>query len=67
VGSEMCIRDSNTSWQDSEEKEKNLNRFFPKLWYGWFGKGTQNKWQINNKFNKFIKKVLKKIKKQFRK
>jgi hypothetical protein len=57
----------NTSWQDSEEKEKNLNRFFPKLWYGWFGKGTQNKWQINNKFNKFIKKVLKKIKKQFRK
>lgn len=54
----------NTSWQDSEEKEKNLNRFFPKLWYGWFGKGTQNNWQINIKF---IKKILKKIKKQFRK
>lgn len=54
----------NTSWQDSEEKEKNLNRFFPKLWYGWFGKGTQNNWQINFKF---IKKILKKIKKQFRK
>lgn len=57
----------NTSWQDSEEKEKSLNRFFPKLWYGWFGRGTQNNWQINNKFNKFIKKILKKIKKQFRK
>jgi len=57
----------NTSWQDSEEKEKNLNRFFPKLWYGWFGRGTQNNWQINNKLNKFIKKILKKIKKQFRK
>jgi len=57
----------NTSWQDSEEKEKNLNRFFPKLWYGWFGRGTQNSWQINNQFNKFIKKILKKIKKQFRK
>jgi len=54
----------NTSWQDSEEKEKNLNRFFPKLWYGWFGRGTQNNWQINTKF---IKKILKKIKKQFRK
>ena len=54
----------NTAWQDSEEKEKNLNRFFPKLWYGWFGRGTQNNWQINNKF---IKKILKKIKKQFRK
>jgi len=57
----------NTSWQDSEEKEKNLNRFFPKLWYGWFGRGTQNSWQINNKLNKFLKKILKKIKKQFRK
>lgn len=57
----------NTSWQDPEEKEKNLNRFFPKLWYGWFGKGTQNNWQITNKFNKFIKKILKKIKEQFRK
>ena len=54
----------NTSWQDPEEKEKNLNRFFPKLWYGWFGKGTQNNWPINFKF---IKKILKKIKKQFRK
>lgn len=56
-----------TSWQDSEEKEKNLNRFFPKLWYGWFGRGTQKNWQINDKFNKFIKKILKKMKKQFRK
>jgi len=57
----------NTSWQDPEEKEKNLNRFFPKLWYGWFGKGTQTNWQISNKFIKFIKKILKKINKQFRK
>ena len=57
----------NTSWQDPEEKEKNLNRFFPKLWYGWFGKGTQTNWQISNKLNKFIKRILKKINKQFRK
>ena len=25
----------------SEEKEKNLNRLVPKLWYGWFGRGNQ--------------------------
>jgi hypothetical protein len=56
----------NTSWQDPEEKEKNLNRFLPKLWYGWFGRGTQNNWQIADQFKKFITKILKKIKKQFR-
>ena len=51
-----------TSWQDSEEKEKNLSHFLPKLWYGWFGRGTKN----NNQFKRFIKKIFKKIKKQFR-
>ncbi len=30
-----------TSWQDLEEKEKNLHRLLPKLWYGWFGRGTK--------------------------
>jgi hypothetical protein len=54
-----------TSWQDSEEKEDNLNRFLPKLWYGWFGRGTKHNNQINNSFGKFIKKIFKKIKKQF--
>jgi hypothetical protein len=34
-----------TAWQDPEEKEKNLNRLFPKLWYGWFGRGTENGFQ----------------------
>jgi hypothetical protein len=34
-----------TAWQDPEEK-KNLNRLFPKLWYGWIGKGTKNNWQL---------------------
>jgi hypothetical protein len=57
----------NTSWQDSEEKEKNLNRLLPKIWYGWFGRGTRNNWQITDQFKKFIGKVFKKIKKQFRK
>jgi hypothetical protein len=56
-----------TSWQDSEEKEKNLNRFFPKLWYGWFSRGTQSNEPTLNPFGKFIKKILNKIKKQFRK
>lgn len=56
-----------TSWQDQEEKEKNLNRFLPKLWYGWFGKKTQNSGSIANNFRKSITKILKKIKKQFRK
>jgi Uncharacterised protein family len=56
-----------TSWQDPQEKEKNLNRLFPKLWYGWFGRGTKNTFQIRNNFTKLIKKFLKKLTKQFRK
>lgn len=56
----------NTSWQDPEEKEKTLNRAIPKLWYGWFGKGTQNSWQITSQFKQFMNKIIKKIRKQFR-
>jgi hypothetical protein len=56
----------NTAWQDQEEKEKKLNRVLPKLWYGWFGKGTQNSWQLISNFQKFINKIIKKFKKQFR-
>lgn len=29
-----------TAWQNRNEKTKSI---FPKLWYGWFGKGTKNK------------------------
>ena len=54
----------NTSWQGSDEKEKNLNRVFPKLWYGWFGSGTKNGWQLTYKFKQFINKFIKKIKKK---
>jgi Uncharacterised protein family len=46
-----------TSWQDRQEKEKNLNRVIPKLWYGWFGRGTNNQFQ----FIKFFKRIWKKI------
>lgn len=53
----------NTAWQDSEEKEKGLNRRLPKLWYGWFGSGNQRNWEINLDLKKFIKKIIKKFKK----
>ena len=53
----------NTSWQDPKEKEKNLNQVLPRLWYGWFGKGTQNGWQITSAFKKFLNKIIKKVKK----
>ncbi len=55
-----------TSWQDPEEKEKNLNRLFPKLWYGWFGRGTRDRWQFGSIFKKFFKKIAKKLRRQFR-
>ena len=55
-----------TSWQDREEKEKNLNRLLPKLWYGWFGKGTNEKFKFINSFTRLFKKLIQKISKQFR-
>ena len=53
-----------TSWQD--EKEKNYKRLIPKFWYGWFGRGTDNKWQLFSGFRKLLKKILKKLRKRFR-
>ena len=29
-----------TAWQDPKERER-FNRYLPKLWYGWFGRGTK--------------------------
>lgn len=55
-----------TSWQDREEKEKNLNRILPKLWYGWFGRGTNGQFPIISSFKKFLLKIFKKIGKQFK-
>ena len=51
----------NTSWQNKEEKEKNLNRFFPKIWYGWFGRGTKNDLRFITNIKKFLKKMIKKL------
>jgi hypothetical protein len=53
-----------TAWQDPEEK--NVNRLFPKLWFGWFGRGTKKKSQFGNIVIKLMKKFYKRLKKQFR-
>jgi hypothetical protein len=53
----------NTAWQD--EKEKNVNRVFPKFWYGWFGSGTKDNDQLD-KFLKVFTRLIKRFKKQFR-
>jgi hypothetical protein len=55
-----------TAWQDPKQKEKNLNRLLPKLWYGWFGRGTNNNVSIGNNFVRLIKKLLKNFTKLFR-
>jgi len=53
-----------TAWQDSEEK--NVNRLFPKLWFGWFGRGSKGNSQLVGSLLKLMKKFFKKIRKQFR-
>ena len=69
-----------TAWQNEEEKRKKLNRFLPKIWYGWFGRGTRragppiynnNKFarfsrKIKRKINKFLKKFAKKLRRRFK-
>lgn len=50
-----------TSWQEPKEKDKNLNRLFPKLWYGWFGRGTKNSFSLVGNFTKIIKKIFKNL------
>jgi Uncharacterised protein family len=54
-----------TAWQNPEEK--NLNRLFPKLWFGWFGRGSKENSPFFKILSKLIKKFLKKIIKQFKK
>ena len=45
----------NTAWQD--EKNKNSYRIFPKLWYGWFGRGTKSNLNIILYFQNLLKKL----------
>jgi hypothetical protein len=54
----------NTSWQD--EKDSNVQRLFPKLWYGWFGRGTTSKNSFLYSFQTILVKILKRIRTQFR-
>lgn len=54
-----------TAWQDPAEKDKNRNRLFPKLWYGWFGRGTRNKSLIDKNLLKFIQNFFKTFQKKF--
>ena len=54
-----------TSWQDKDMKENNSKKSFPKLWYGWFGRG--DKWNIVDNLILLVKKIVQLIKKFFRK
>ena len=54
----------NTAWQD--EKEKNVRRFLPKFWYGWFGSGNTANFKILYSFQTTIVSFLKRLLKQFR-
>jgi hypothetical protein len=56
-----------TAWQNSDEKAKNLNRLVPKLWYGWFGRGTEGRLSLTTNLKNLIKKIFKTLKKQLRK
>jgi hypothetical protein len=54
-----------TAWQD--EKQKNVQRQLPKLWYGWFGSGTSEIWiltPVKRTFNKTIQKFLRQFRKK---
>jgi|JI102314A2RNA_FD_contig_123_9202_length_1480_multi_13_in_1_out_0_1 hypothetical protein len=55
----------NTSWQD--EKEESIQRVFPKLWYGWFGRGTKNRKTPLYFVQNLIKNIIKRIRSNFRK
>jgi len=56
-----------TSWQDREEKSKQLYNIIPKLWYGWFGRGTKKNWDILAIIQGFIKNIIKKVIKSIKK
>jgi hypothetical protein len=54
----------NTSWQD--EKDQSVQRVFPKLWYGWFGRGTTSTHNSLYVLQTFLAQLLKRIRTQFR-
>lgn len=50
-----------TAWQD-EVRESLSSRVIPKVWFGWFGRGTKNKGNWNFKLKLIFKKVSKVVK-----
>ena len=53
-----------TAWQD--DKQKNVQRRMPRLWYGWFGSGTNNVW-IFTPFQRIFTNTFQKLLRRFRK
>jgi Uncharacterised protein family len=53
----------NTAWQD--EKDQNIDRVFPKLWYGWFGSGTKSTKSPLSFLQNLIAKIIKQVRKKF--
>jgi len=45
-----------TAWQD--KKESTNGKFRPKLWYGWFGRGTDNDGDIIPTIIRYLKKLI---------
>nr|QYB18876.1 hypothetical chloroplast RF90 [Climaconeis sp.] len=56
---ESVYSGGNTSWQ-TENNWKNREGLIPKLWYGWFGRGNDEKIQklIKNSLKAFFKKLI---------
>jgi hypothetical protein len=53
----------NTAWQD--EKDQNIDRVFPKLWFGWFGSGTKFTKNPLSFLQNLIAKIIKQLGKKF--
>jgi len=53
----------NTAWQD--EKDQNIDRVFPKLWYGWFGNGTKSTKTPLSFLQNLIAKIIKQVRRKF--
>jgi hypothetical protein len=53
-----------TAWQD--KKQESVQRRIPKIWYGWFGSGTNDIW-IFTPFKQMVFTIIQKLRQQFRK
>ena len=53
----------NTAWQN----DSNMFRTIPKLWFGWFGRGSTEDSELVKRFKKWIRKFFRQLFKLFRK